>query len=884
MNESSVQKILRGVALSAAFAALLGGCAGDDGESGAAGPAGEAGTPGPVGLPGEAGQTGPAGDAAISAGILSGTITNSVTGLALEGVTVELTPSVVADLTTDATGSYTTSLPIGFYALAFSKPQYENGEATASITAGQEFTVDLALQPASPVVASAGPDLSGAPGANVSPSATVDILDGSTGTTYLWQQSSGIPLSITGETTATPTITLKDLEAYKLALFEHLDPPDRAMVLGIDPYALEETETAVFELTVTTSSGTYKDSIKVVADLDMAVATGIHNVPTGVPIVFQAKQAAAGYSWTVTGPAGAALDSATSRWPILVPGAKGAYSVTETQSGAKLELTVGDWKGVITGLSPTDGLPQAAECTMCHNGTIARDKFSDWRKSGHAEIFTQNVTDPKHHWSSNCASCHGVGYNPDATNNGWDEAMKAESWTVPAGSTTTYSSMFTSAPKTARMANVQCENCHGPNDSEAHATKGDQRVSLDSSVCGTCHGEPLRHGRFQQWKESGHSSQATIPNATVEARGATAGNCGRCHSAQGFLAWVKQNDFSKPIQGATGNASVAELTAMGLTAASVHPQTCVTCHDPHAQGTTSGKPNTATVRISGNTGMLPAGFKAIGVGHGALCMTCHNTRNGKHDDTVPLASYSGPHAPSQADVLMGQNFYFVTPGKRGGHSYISNTCTTCHMVMADPPEKFSYQKSGTNHSFKADTSICSNCHGAYDGGTLTSVISASLHDLEEHLGHAAATKLNALGTVHVRAYDEASGLYSSPAATNANVTLNLATNPIKHIGIITGHGQVELHIELTTPITISWYDPANPTTPPQTTTSELGVQLTSLYNDNAGAAGTRVYGFGNMMKACWNLLMLKGDASFGVHNPDLYMEVINASLAADVSN
>ena len=65
-----------------------------------------------------------------------------------------------------------------------------------------------------------------------------------------------------------------------------------------------------------------------------------------------------------------------------------------------------------------------------------------------------------------------------------------------------------------------------------------------------------------------------------------------------------------------------------------HPQTCVTCHDPHASGTTSGSDPNATVRISGDTPPLIAGFTATDVGRGAICMTCHNTRRGLRNDAV----------------------------------------------------------------------------------------------------------------------------------------------------------------------------------------------------------------------------------------------------------
>ncbi len=672
MKSKILSVLIPNAALAVAFALTLGGCSGDDGARGPAGAPGDPGATGPEGPPGNAGDAGGIGEAGISEGTLSGTVTNSITQAGVEGVTVSFTPSVVADLTTDNTGAYTTTLPVGVYTVTFTKDSFTDGEATVPVAAGIAQTVDVELVPAADVIVDAGKDLEGAPGSNVSPTANAEIYDDSTGATYAWTQKSGVPLTITGETTATPTITLADLESYKTALATHLEQPDRFMLLGVDPYALEEAETAVFEVAVTTSSGTYKDTVNVVADLGLTWTTGVQNAPIDVNMIFQAKEDSGGYSWTVAGPSGstAAFDSATSRWPMLKPDVKGEYTITETNSGDTFKVFAGEWKGIITGVG-SDGKPEVdATCKQCHNDSYAPDKFTPWQKSGHSEIFTQNMSDPNNHWSTSCANCHGVGYNPDATNGGWDEAMASESWTVPhPGGPNVYKDMFTSAPKTAALANIQCENCHGPQDSAAHQQGSAWRASDSSQLCGSCHGEPARHGRYQQWKESGHANYTlALDEATVESRGATAAHCGRCHSSAGFKAWITQGDLTKNIQGSNGNATVAELTAMGLTEAAVHPQTCVTCHDPHAQGDTSGEPNTATVRVEGDTDMLPAGYKATGVGKGALCMTCHNTRNGAHGDSIALTSQSAPHVAAQADVLMGQERVLREPGMRGGHS------------------------------------------------------------------------------------------------------------------------------------------------------------------------------------------------------------------------
>jgi hypothetical protein len=243
---------------------------------------------------------------------------------------------------------------------------------------------------------------------------------------------------------------------------------------------------------------------------------------------------------------------------------------------------------------------------VCHNGTIASDNFKDWKQSGHAAIFTKNINDPNGHWAIACAQCHSVGYDPKATNGGFDEAVKVENWTVPPhGDVGYWTGMLSKNPKTAKLANIQCENCHGPNEgSTLHGNKilDPARISVSADVCGSCHGEPPRHVRFQQWEGSGHANfEVAIDEATVENRGATAGHCGRCHSAQGFLSWIAQGDLTKQIQGAKGNATVDELKALGLTKSTVQPQTCVVCHDPHDPGHSSSLPNTATVPARGGS-------------------------------------------------------------------------------------------------------------------------------------------------------------------------------------------------------------------------------------------------------------------------------------------
>ena len=864
------------ISAAACLTAMLAACGGSDGETGPAGktgsqgpagtggPAGPAGAVGPEGPSGPAGPAGPAGDggtvgeAGDFVGTLSGTVTNDVSTAGLDGVTIDIDPPVMAALTTDATGAFTADLPIGSYSLTFTLDHFAPVTKVVSVAMGASTTADVSLVPESTVIVNAGDDQASAPGGTASLTGSEEIYDGSSNPTYAWTQISGVPATITGGDTATPTITLPDLGTYKTALFEHLMGDERFGVLAVNPFALEETTAAVFELKVTTTSGSFTDTVNVHADLDVKVASGIRNVAIDVPVIMTAVEAAS-YSWALTAPSGssAALDDAASRWPIFTPDVKGTYTLTEQTSGATLDLVAGEWKGAITGLG-ADGRPDATGCTGCHNGTVAPDKFTEWRESGHAEIFQQNIDNPAGHWSTSCASCHSVGYDPGSTNNGADEAMTTDGWTAPShGAAGTYAGMFSSAPNTAQMMNIQCENCHGPNDSSAHMAGFAKRGSFASELCGTCHGEPKRHARFQQWQLSGHA------NKVLAEEEGTSDSCAPCHSSQGFIAALEADPDNFP----------ASITAPS--AEEVQPQTCVTCHDPHAEGSTTGKPNNASVRVSGNTPNLPAGFRAVGVGRGALCMTCHNSRRGNNQSSQRNGARA-PHGPSQADNLMGMNFWFVAQNQRSPHSFLTDTCTNCHMEQTDPPEALSYNLGGTNHTFAADSAICAKCHGSFDADGLMAGFDAQHAMLGEKIGSAVMTRLNTLGTFYGSTLiDLTTGLESS-----AGVTIATGANPVTKVELGSSHGRMAYIITVTNPISVTWDDGAGGTTTSSVSTFEVQIQyvLTAM-------GGTRLYlDDSTTIKASWNYFMLLNDKSHGVHNPGLAVEVIAATLEQDLSN
>ncbi len=723
----------------------------------------------------------------------------------------------------------------------------------------------------------AGQDLKVGPGSAVTLKATATINDSSKITGYKWTQVSGVAAKVTGEDTATAMVTLGNSGAYKAKLIGGLETLDRFTVQAINPHALIAAETATFKVTVTTSSGSYTDTVNVNADLPYVVSTGLANVAQGEPVLIGGKSQDA-YVWKISGPTGSnsTLTDTDTKNPSFTPDITGKYTLTETKSGATLNVYAGTWAGAITG-QDAKGRPLSDACTPCHNGKIAPDQFTSWKESGHAEIFTQNINDPNGHWSLNCASCHGVGYSTSANNGGWDEAITAEVWKAPShGDVGLWTTMLKDNPKTARLANIQCENCHGPNNSDAHTKGSAARISISSDVCISCHGEPPRHGRGQQWEESGHGNyELAIDDATVETRGALSAHCGRCHTGQGFLAWIAQGDLTKQIQGAKGNATVDELKAMGLTKDTVQPQTCVVCHDPHKQGTTSGEPNTATVRISGDTAMLPAGFQAKNVGNGAICMTCHNTRNGLFNDTATTEIYTGPHEAAQTDVLMGENAYFVSTGQRSPHSELKDTCATCHMEKTPPPAEYSFNGGGTNHAFKASITICSNCHSStFNGEAIRTGVDNKLSNLgaiiEQYMLNkipvSVMTKDYTVHEVSGKSYDVAS---SATAVSKDNiVSIKLTETPL--------HGQDAFVLKFKNPVTFT-YTPTGEN-PHSLSLLQAEVQLGSVTLPDGKT--TVIASTDNLVKACWNYFLIKNDSSKGVHNPTFANEVLDATINA----
>lgn len=690
------------------------------------------------------------------------------------------------------------------------------------------------------------------------------VPDGETATSFSWSVISGLTATLAGAGAQTVTVFMPAAPDYKQELIDNLEMPDRTMIVPVTFFALEEAANALVQLIVFTDAGNaYYDLVLVgdeAAEAALApfasVNAGLPTVPVNVPVLLQGKSADS-HSWSLT-PAGgssAALSDGSSRYPFFTPDSAGQYIVSESATGSTLTIYAGTWRGEISG-TDDDDIPQPdSACTGCHNNTIATDNFTPWATTGHAHIFSQNL-EAGGHYGPDCFPCHTVGFNLGATNNGFDDQadytafINDSSMFSSSADATRYQRMWSTYPQLARLTNVQCEQCHGPQAAsagtgfiESHGTsttlpgREGPRTSLASDVCGSCHGEPLRHGRYQQWLDSGHANFDLAIERAVSYTTSTSGiptgqvstGCGGCHSAQGFLVYLNQLQ--------SGVAS-RTISAIPLTPDTVQPQTCATCHDPHAVGASSGDTNTATVRVTDNTPMLPGGFAATGVGRGAVCIVCHNSRNGEkssgsgnpglHQDGDPqwntLTSYSAPHTACQGDVLMGKNAYFVGNGDmRSPHSLITDTCTACHMELTPPPPLLSYNLSGTNHTFRASQEICVQCHG------LNEAVASNLQE-------AVTAELELLRDAIV---DQIVSHYT-----------NTVSLPIDEVVDLGERGTINI-ISQGTPTTLSL-------------NSAPGVRINDLGTDT-------------LAKALWNFYLMEEDGSFGIHNPDFAFLVLSVT-------
>ena len=869
---------------------------------------------------------------APTTGTVSGTVKTSVGSVALAGVSVTSNPVVTgATATTGADGSYSLSLPGGSYTLTFAAANFTTATANVNVANGVGTPANVTLAEAAggkPSVALVASGNNVGYGQDFTVTATATSPLGAT-LSYSW---TGLK---TSSTTNTGTATSQSFASSLAGVAAPANDPGTYT----SPF-IQDTRFGVLPTNADTR-GTKSVTVKVddgqggitsvsVSVNSAPVQAGVKQVAVGIPVYLNSGiTASVNAVWSLTPATGSALTATSistvgtgTRNPWFTPDVEGAYVVTATPGGS-MTIYAGKFVGAISGggyttktFSKTDPkagmffdttaatwwgagqtsatytnwptVTQASSCGNCHDGSSAINVWADWQDTAHATFFARGLEGITSN-SNSCVTCHTVGSDGVTVGNGgYDDLVASTGFKYTKG-IGAWSQLTTSYPTVAAVANIQCENCHGAQGTIAsgHKTAGSGlngngqstsavRVSYSSDDCGACHSSGTGHHNYSEWNtlnpdnNMGHSKLYQIdagirPDGTAGHAQSMNGSCARCHTAQGFVQYVDQL--------ASGNAGTLPASVITWDKTTAQVQTCTACHDPHD----ATNPN--QLRIYNSIQNTMAGFGVDGVGKGALCMACHNNRNGvqcasaptttgaclanggalsatgatflhEDNDTYAPLLLDSMHDASQAEVLMGRDFFFMGDSlpMLSKHANVEDSCVGCHMVLNPQTHSSHGAPAVSGHVFyikDADVpTLCANCHGngTVNGEALQTFVEDQLAVLGTKMSANFVSKINtALGTGNV--YLAKKQISSAASATYFDGSFWVT-------GTLTSGG----------------------------TTTTIKVSLTTVTTDAAGTLPV-IGPNDDLKKGSWNWTMIDRDGSRGIHNPTLIQQVLTNSIA-----
>ena len=390
----------------------------------------------------------------------------------------------------------------------------------------------------------------------------------------------------------------------------------------------------------------------------------------------------------------------------FIPDLIGTYKIefTDGAGSATIIINSAEYFGVEGGV---------ISCVGCHNTGDWDYKYDKWMETDHATMLERGLNGTaSDHYASYCISCHTVGYDVNANNNGFDDFPFVFPDSLYPG---VYDQMMSLYPEAMARGNIQCESCHGPGSNHYGIVSNSKMVSqVETDNCAWCHDSGTHHAFPEQWDYSGHDATefdgrgfhgGHAIGAFVGSAGSRNG-CSPCHSGTGYIQWTKEGRPVNELGLPSGTDIIPPASVI----------TCAVCHDPHDDANLH-QLRFETTQLGDGT---PITMDLYGTG--AQCMDCHRSRRYAAEyasDVENASSHYGAHHGPQGDMLIGANApdYGITFPTSPHAIAGGNACVDCHMEgeLSDPEGNIILVG---GHSFNMNDAdgvdhveACSPCHG-----------------------------------------------------------------------------------------------------------------------------------------------------------------------------